>query len=541
MNNIKNDFNLNIKNVICFYVADNAPDNINIVKKKKQSDWNYQDYLTAACDKHKYKLIFLNKYKVSFSIIDSDTLVINDGNSDNTFSLNKSNINDTIIFQGQANDSILNNYICLMQTLEKFGFYVINTIDTIITASDKYVSSNLLSAYNISQPKYFYINKDLFFTPSNNGFEFVSDLFYNNLNNLKSHNINNNIDTTKFVLKILNGSLGIGVMLVKENEIVSILQTLFKIDSDSEFIIQEYKENTGDIRIHVFSVDGYKYEILGVMKRDKISGDFRSNVSLGATTESYELTEKQKKLAIDTARASGCNWVGVDMMSCVDGDFIIEFNSSPGVQGISQQMKNNMFEVVFEKINKYIENSNKTDDKNLSYKENNIGYPCVTYTPGYIMNIIDKCKDIFKDENNIRYKIIKECINITPGNYYELGGKDDLYHGLDCSGYIKYVYNKAGIKNIPDLCAKYFDSDNLSQISKEELMIGDLGVKNDVLLHNHCGIYCGTYKELDKSGNEVQFTLWFECNARYGCSLIKCTNDKFKYFFRHKMLENNKK
>lgn len=534
MNNIKNDFDLNIKNVICFYVSEDKPDSIKEVKKKKQSDWTYQDYLTAACDKYKYKLIFLNKYKVSFSITDGNTINIIDNNTKNVvFSLSKANVHDTIIFQGQANDNVSNNYLCLMQAFENFGFYIINTVDTIVTASDKYISSNLLSAHNISQPKYFYINKDLFFTPENNGFEFVSDLFYNELNNLKSHNINSDINKSKFVLKILNGSLGIGVMLVYENEIVSILQALFKIDQDAEFIIQEYKENTGDIRIHVFSVDGYKYEILAAMKRDKISGDFRSNVSLGATTENYDLTEKQKKLAIETAKASGCNWVGVDMMSCVDGDFIIEFNSSPGVQGISQQIKKNMFEIVFEKINSYIDNSKKKDKENLSYNENNIGTPCVTYTPAYIMNIMDKCKTIFKDENNIRYKIIKECINITPGNYYELGGKDDLYHGLDCSGYIKYVYNKAGIKNIPDLCAKYFDSDDLTQISGDELQLGDIGVKNDILLHNHCGIYCGTYNELNEQGDKVTFTLWFECNARYGCSLIKCTENKFKYFFKH--------
>ena len=53
MNILKNDTKLNIKNVICFYVGENA-DSISTyeeLKKKKESDWSYQDYLVDACGK----------------------------------------------------------------------------------------------------------------------------------------------------------------------------------------------------------------------------------------------------------------------------------------------------------------------------------------------------------------------------------------------------------------------------------------------------------------------------------------------------------
>ena len=60
--------------------------------------------------------------------------------------------------------------------------------------------------------------------------------------------------------------------------------------------------------------------------------------------EDKELTDEQKEIIIDTAKLSGCRWVGVDLMDCEDGsNVVIEYNSSPGVQGISQQIKKNMF------------------------------------------------------------------------------------------------------------------------------------------------------------------------------------------------------
>lgn len=49
----KNEDELEIKNVICFFVSDTVPESIDEVKKKKEEDWTYQDYLTVSCDNHK--------------------------------------------------------------------------------------------------------------------------------------------------------------------------------------------------------------------------------------------------------------------------------------------------------------------------------------------------------------------------------------------------------------------------------------------------------------------------------------------------------
>ena len=158
----------------------------------------------------------------------------------------------------------------------------------------------------------------------------------------------------KYVVKILGGSLGIGVFVCCHCEIEAILQAIFELDPGRELIIQQFKKNSGDIRAHAFSVDGKNYEIIACMKRNKIDNDFRSNVSLGATTNAIDLTDEQKEIILDTARLSGCRWVGVDLMDCEDGsNVVIEYNSSPGVQGISQQIKKNIFILILEKIDKW--------------------------------------------------------------------------------------------------------------------------------------------------------------------------------------------
>ena len=69
MNILKNDTKLEIKNVICFYVGetDDSLSTYEELKHKKEADWSYQDYLTDACGKEGYNLMFLNKDKIEYA------------------------------------------------------------------------------------------------------------------------------------------------------------------------------------------------------------------------------------------------------------------------------------------------------------------------------------------------------------------------------------------------------------------------------------------------------------------------------------------
>ena len=94
------------------------------------------------------------------------------------------------------------------------------------------------------------------------------------------------------------------------------------------------------------------------MKRVKISGDFRSNVSLGATAEKVELTKEQEEIALKVAKISGMPWCAVDIMPLVKdsnpeiGDnVVLEYNSSPGTDGISEVIDENFVKILLDNIN----------------------------------------------------------------------------------------------------------------------------------------------------------------------------------------------
>ena len=517
----KNGDNLEIKNVVCFFYTPEKPLNYEKVIKLKEEKWSYQDYLTVACHNLGYKLIWFNKRYVQCSF-ENGVINVNDPISGEHISFNKDNKQDTIIFQGQANDNVGVNYEILMRAFEYLNFYMINTFDEIRIASDKILSANLLSSKNIPQPKYVLVNKRIMEDETVHKAISTRPEFWKLLDSLYSTNENVNNDTAerKYVVKILGGSLGIGVFICNHSEIEAILQAIFKVDEERQLIIQQYKKNTGDIRAHAFSVDGKKYEIIACMKRNKIAKDFRSNVSLGATTNSIDLTDEQKDIIIKTAELSGCRWVGVDLMDCEDGsNVVIEYNSSPGVQGISQQINKNMFEVVLTKITKWFK-ANK-DPKNW-WKD------YAKHTHAFVKwdeEAVNNCQLQWQDLSENRLSVLNACLEFTPGTQYKMHGKHSEEDGLDCSGYIRRVFRNALQIELPKMCVEYFTikSDSLhEQITLNELQPGDIGVLNDSTKNNHCGIYAGDGK-------------WFENSWVYG---VQLTNFKdFKYFFRVKNID----
>jgi hypothetical protein len=125
----------------------------------------------------------------------------------------------------------------------------------------------------------------------------------------------------------------------------STLQTIWKINPETEILIQEYIDAKFDMRVHVLG-----NKVIAAMKRYKIEDDFRSNYSLGGKVEKLELTSEQEKIAIEAAKAVGGIWVGVDMMEEDGKLFVIEINSSPGTDGIEKATKKNITEMVVDYV-----------------------------------------------------------------------------------------------------------------------------------------------------------------------------------------------
>jgi hypothetical protein len=195
------------------------------------------------------------------------------------------------------------------------------------------------------------------------------------------------------VLKTLTGSKGIGVFQADTWEgMKSTLQTIWKIEPDTEIIIQEFIEADYDVRVHVLGG-----KVIAAMKRHKIKKDFRSNYSLGGKVEKVTLSEKETEIAILSAKAVGGLWVGVDMMEDKDGNiFVIEVNSSPGTEGIMMATNKPIIDIVLNYIIDkkywklktiecgYIENVKieKIGDFDAKFDTGNSSY-CVLHTDEY--------------------------------------------------------------------------------------------------------------------------------------------------------------
>lgn len=240
----------------------------------------------------------------------------------------------------------------LIKELQDWGFFVINPIQFAKKASNKYTSSVLLERYEIPQPKFTLVAK--------NDIEKGLESLNKKLKNIyKDVGKNPEEDENKeYVVKILDGHGGTGVFMETGKGILATLQAMFAVNEELELLVQKKEEaDGGDIRVHVLTMRT-KQKILAQMKRVKIKGDFRSNASLGASVEKVELTPEQEEIALKVAKISGMPWCAVDIMPLVKGsnpeigdNVVLEYNASPGTDGISEVMEENFMEILLSEIN----------------------------------------------------------------------------------------------------------------------------------------------------------------------------------------------
>jgi len=276
-----------------------------------------------------------------------DGFIIRDDDDELDFSeLNNSN---TLVFsrlgvQGEGNcEQVLN-------IIQDKGFLVLNPLQASQVASDKYKTAMLLQKNDIPQPHFALFSIDIIKN------EDLWNVHMQMVNEAWSDDPDKN-EELKFVVKILDGHGGTGVFMTDGKKLMAILQTIFAVDPERELIIQSKEEaDGGDIRVHVLTLRD-KQVILGAMKRVKISGDFRSNVSLGATAENVTLTPEQEQIALKAAMYSKLPWCAVDIMPLVKGsnkelgdNVVLELNASPGTNGITDVLGVNFVNIMVNEL-----------------------------------------------------------------------------------------------------------------------------------------------------------------------------------------------
>jgi ribosomal protein S6--L-glutamate ligase len=161
--------------------------------------------------------------------------------------------------------------------------------------------------------------------------------------------------------KIPEGTQGTGVMLLESKSAAkSIAQTLQT--QRITLIAQEFlREAEGaDIRCLVVGK-----KVVAAMKRQGTDGEFRSNLHQGGVGEPIKLSAEERKTAIKAAQTVGLKVAGVDLIRTQEGSYVIEINSSPGLEGIETVSQIN----VASKIISYIESQTKDKEKAKEEKE----------------------------------------------------------------------------------------------------------------------------------------------------------------------------
>tara|TARA_B100000780_G_C20849321_1_gene337537 strand:- start:13 stop:600 length:588 start_codon:yes stop_codon:yes gene_type:complete len=142
------------------------------------------------------------------------------------------------------------------------------------------------------------------------------------------------------ILKASSGSqTGVGVIISESmRSLHATVQMLSFLKPYVDLLVQEYIEIDYDIRVLVSN-----REVIASMKRNVISGDVRSNASLGAKTESIELTDIERDTALKVAELVEGDLVGVDLLPAKDREkdkpYILEVNGTPGLGGIEEVTK----------------------------------------------------------------------------------------------------------------------------------------------------------------------------------------------------------
>lgn len=132
------------------------------------------------------------------------------------------------------------------------------------------------------------------------------------------------------IMKFPRGTQGKGVMFADSYAAASSLLDALQSINQS-FLIQEFMD-TGGVDVRVLVVGD---RVVAAMKRKAASGDVRSNVHAGGSTEAYEVTPLIRRIALETAKSIGAEVCGVDILDTPKGPMVIEANLSPGLQGIT--------------------------------------------------------------------------------------------------------------------------------------------------------------------------------------------------------------
>jgi ribosomal protein S6--L-glutamate ligase len=199
--------------------------------------------------------------------------------------------------------------LAVVRQFEMMGVYCVNESQAIARSRDKLRCLQILSRHDIGLPPTVYTRQA----------EHVPDCI-------------ERLDGPPVVVKLVQGAQGIGVVLAESTRAASSVIEAFH-GLEQNILIQKFiRESRGaDIRALVVG-----RRVVAAMRRQGVSGEFRSNLHRGGTARKMRLPPDYRKTALAAARVLGLRVAGVDMIESGEGPMVMEVNSSPGLEGVQK-------------------------------------------------------------------------------------------------------------------------------------------------------------------------------------------------------------
>lgn len=225
----------------------------------------------------------------------------------------------------------------VVRQFEMMGTFAVNESVAISRSRDKLRSLQLLSRKDVGLPRTGFASKP----------DDIKDLI-------------KNVGGAPLVIKLLEGTQGIGVVLADTNKNAeSIIEAFMGLKAN--ILVQEFVKEANGADIRCFVVGN---KVVAAMKRQGAEGEFRSNLHRGGTATLFKLSRAERATAVKAAQVMGLNVCGVDILQAKDGPVVMEVNSSPGLEGIELATEKNVAGMIMQFIEENAKpNSNKTKGK----------------------------------------------------------------------------------------------------------------------------------------------------------------------------------
>jgi ribosomal protein S6--L-glutamate ligase len=166
-----------------------------------------------------------------------------------------------------------------------------------------------------------------------------------------------NVGGAPLVIKLLEGTQGIGVVLAETDQAATSVIQAFR-GLDANILVQEFIKEAKGADLRCFVVGN---KVVAAMKRQGPKGEFRSNLHRGGYAEKIKLTPEERSIAVRSAKAMGLKVAGVDLLRSNHGPVVMEVNSSPGLEGIEKSTGVDVAEKIIEFLEKNAETGDNRD------------------------------------------------------------------------------------------------------------------------------------------------------------------------------------